>query len=390
MSLKLYRNMQKVSRIPAVMLILYLLAPLQPAEANPSGEIHIGVIIPLSGPTATYGIDCLAGINLAVERINESGGVKGKLLVPEVRDNQGDPLRTAQEVKSLVDEGVLAIIGAVTSNNTLAAATVAQNEGIPLLTPYATHAAVTEVGDYISRICFTDLQQASVMASYAYGALGLRKMAILSEHGSRYSASLAEYLADKFRQLGGEVVMARSFRSLSIEAPIFLKQFKSLAPDAIFIPVYYSEAAAIAKDAARLGVCNNLLGGDGWESRRFFDLVGDTLHSLQIHITSHFSIEDSRPVVHKFVDDFNRANNRMPTALSALAYDAGLVLADALARSPQINRSALKEAINSTNNFEGVTGTISMNEKRDPIKGTYILHLQDNGFHLRVAGMKSN
>jgi branched-chain amino acid transport system substrate-binding protein len=372
------------------MLILFLLAPLQSAEAKPSKGIHIGVIIPLSGPTATYGIDCLAGINLAVERINESGGVKGELLVLEVRDNQGDPLRTAQEVKSLVDEGALAIIGAVTSNNTIAAGTVAQSEGIPLLTPYATHAAVTEVGDYISRICFTDLQQASVMASYAYGALGMRRMAVLSEHGSRYSESLAEYIETEFRQLGGEIVMARSFRSLSTEVPKYLKQFKSLAPDAIFIPVYYAEAAVIAKEAARFEVCNNLLGGDGWESRMFFDLVGDTLSSLQIHITSHFSIEDSRPVVRRFVDDFNRTNNRMPTALSALAYDAGLVLAEALARSPQVNRSALKEAINSTDNFEGVTGSISLNEKRDPRKGTYILHVQDNGFHLRVAGMKSN
>jgi branched-chain amino acid transport system substrate-binding protein len=235
-----------------------------------------------------------------------------------------------------------------------------------------------------------DLQQAKAIASYAYNILGLRKIAILSERGSHYSESLAEYLSDRFQQLGGEICAKNSFKSTSKDVTKSLRQFKTLAPDAICLPIYYSEAAYISKEVARLKASNILLGGDGWESTTFFELVGDTLEDLQVYITSHFSSEDPRPVVQRFVEDFRKKNGRNPNAICALAYDAGLVLADALARTPQLNRTVLREAINSTNNLEGVTGIITLNEKRDPRKGVYILEAQEDGFHLRVAGMTTN
>lgn len=372
------------------LICLWIIIPVQAPAADRKSELKIGVVVPLSGPTATFGIDCLAGLNLAVDQINNQGGIKGRLLVLEVRDNQGDPLRSAQGVSSLAEEGALAIIGAVTSNNTLAAAAVAQNAGIPMITPYATYAPVTEIGDYISRICFTDLQQASAMASYAYNALGLRKIAILSEQGSHYSESLAEFLANRFEKLGGKIVAAKSFGSAAGTISKSLAQIKSSAPDAVFLPVYYSDAALISKEISRLAVSKTILGGDGWESATFFQLVGDSLQGQQIYITSHFSAEDPRPVVRNFVRDFKERNGRNPNALSALAYDTGLMLANALGRSPQLTRSALKEAINSTVDFEGVTGLITLNEKRDPMKGVYILQAGRDEFHLRVAGLRTD
>lgn len=390
--------MTPMSRLAKVLRFLCLLSwicPLvlcadQSAAKGRNENLTLGVVVPLSGSTATFGMDCLAGLNLAIEGVNQRGGIKGKLLILEVRDNQGDPLRSAQEVASLAETNALAVIGAVTSNNTLAAATVAQSEGISLLTPYATYAAVTEVGDYISRICFTDLQQAIAMAYYAYNALGLRKIAILSEKDSHYSKSLAEYLSDRFRQLGGQIISDESYRVPDSDVPRILRKYRELKPDAIFLPVYYSDAAFIAKEAIKLGSCKTLLGGDGWESAAFFELAGDTLQDLHIYITSHFSPEDSRTVVQDFVQRFQKKNGRKPNALSALAYDAGMIVADALVRTPQLTRSAIKDAINSTSGFEGVTGTINMNEKRDPKKGVYILEAQRDGFHLRVSGSVPN
>jgi len=388
-SQKSHQNRKRILGI-SLLVFLSLFGLVKPCWTVPNKTLKIGVVVPLSGSTATFGMDCLAGLNLAIEETNRQGGVKGYYLMLDVRDNQGDPYLSAQAVHSLAETEVIAIIGAVTSNNTLAAATVAQSQGIPLLTPYSSHEAVTEVGDYISRICFTDFHQARELASYAYSVLGLRKVAIIKQKGSRYSESLADYFQDNFIEMGGNIAIVNAFQSSEVDMSKSLTNIKREKPDAIFLPVYYSDAARIAKEIDRMNICKTLLGGDGWESAAFFSLVGDTLNDLNIYITSHFSAEDSRPAVQHFVKSFQNENGRKPNALVALAYDAGLLLVDAIARAPQINREVLKETLNSTNKFEGVTGTISMNEKRDPRKGVYILEAQNDGYHLRVDRMLSN
>lgn len=385
---KIYPRLRGLLLATGMVLSIGLVPSRIPARAETEAELKLGVVIPLSGPTATYGLDCLAGLNLVIDQINLKGGIKNHKLALEVRDNQGDPFCTAQEVKALAAGDALAIIGPVTSNNALAAATVAQSEGIPLLTPYATYAPVTEVGDYISRICFIDLQQAEAMASYAYSVLGLRQVAILCEYTSHYSQEMGNYFSDRFQHLGGRIVAHETFRSPQKDAPQLLLKIKALKPDAIFIPVYYTDAAGLAKEAAHLKASSTLLGGDGWESSSFFQLAGDTLTDQKIYITSHFSSEDSRATVRNFVALFRQKHGRDPNSLAALAYDAGLVIADALSRTPQLSRSALKEAINSTYQVDGVTGVITLNEKRDPRKEAYILEACDGSFHLRSRGLK--
>jgi len=379
------KNALPVAFLFCLILVCYLILS---CERKVEEEfIKIGIVLPLSGELSTYGEDCLNGVILKLDQINREGGIRGRRLTYISRDNQGDPLKTAQEVDFLSgDEGVLVIIGAATSANTLAGASVAQHKGIPLLTPLATSPLVTEVGDYISRICFIDPLQGSALANFAYSYLKLKKTSILTREGDEYSEGLTEYFIRNYQRLGGKVVAHFYYQEGDVDFVSKLKAIKQKNPQALFVPGYWNEAAAIFKQAKNLGLDLFFLGGDGWESPSFFQEVGNELEEKdKIYITSHFSVENVDPNTRKFVEEYSKKYGRNPTAASALGYDAMGVIADALKKTPQLSREALKEAINSTSNFPGVTGTITLNEKRNAVKPIVILKAYKGRFNYFIT-----
>ena len=172
--------------------------------------ISVGVVLPLSGHTANFGTEALRGINLAVETVNAAGGVRNRKLSLTVRDNAADPAQTSEAVSDLVaDAEVMAVVGPVTSTCAAAAAAVAQDAQTPLILPTATTPYVTEIGDYITRICFTDPFQSKVLARFSRQSLQVDRVAIIYEIGSSYSENLAEFYAMQFGDMGGEVVFQK-------------------------------------------------------------------------------------------------------------------------------------------------------------------------------------
>ncbi|MFQ6002248.1 MAG: ABC transporter substrate-binding protein [Candidatus Zixiibacteriota bacterium] len=337
--------------------------------------IKVGVILPLSGELSTYGEECLNGIILRLDEVNHEGGIRGKKLSYVTEDNQGDPLKTANSVDLLArDEQVLAIIGAATSENTLAGASVAQHKKIPLLTPMATSPVVTEVGDYISRICFIDPYQGSALANFAFSFLKLKRTAVLTREEDQYSEGLTEYFIKNYRKMGGEIVSHLYYKEGERDFVSRLREIKEEKPEALFVPGYWNEAASIFCQAKKLGLELFFLGGDGWESPNFFrDVEGELEDKDKIYITSHFSAENVDPQAKRFVENYKKRYGEEPTAPSALGYDAAGVVIGALRRTPQLSREAIKDAINVTSNFQGVTGTITLNEKRNAVKPIVIL-----------------
>lgn len=217
-------------------------------------SITVGIVLPLSGKFSTYGKDCLDGIILKMDQVNQAGGPKGRKLFYITKDDQGDPLKTAQEVDFLArKKEVLAIIGELTSANTLAGASVAQHAGVPLLTPMATNPLVTEVGDYISRICFVDPVQGSALANFAYSYLKLKRVSVLTKEKDAYSEGLTEYFIKNYTQLGGEVPVHLYYPEGEGDFVAKLRMIKENNSQALFVPGYWSEAAAIFKQAKKLG-----------------------------------------------------------------------------------------------------------------------------------------
>jgi branched-chain amino acid transport system substrate-binding protein len=349
-------------------------------QPTPPGRVRVGAFMSLTGDTGQYGLSALNGIRMAVEEANATGGVAGKLVDLVVRDTRSDDEETRRVVRNLADEErVHALLGEIVSSRSLVAGEAAQAAGVPMLTPSSTGAGVTARGDYVFRSCYTDPVQGAALAHFAVHTLGARRAAFLLDAGLPYSTELARFVREQFARRGGEVVLTAFYSSGAADFRSQLGEIRAARPDVIFVPGYYLEAGLLAQQAARLGIEAPLVGGDGWDSPRLYEIGGDAL--VGSYFSSHFSVDDPDPLVRRFVEDYRRFFNSAPDAFAATAYDAARVLLDACARAPSLERAAVRDALAATRDFPGVTGLVTFNAARDAVKSVVIVRIGDHGAH---------
>ena len=343
--------------------------------ATDTGDtIKVGVYGDLTGQTSSFGQSTKNGIELAVEEINNAGGINGKKIQLIVEDDQGRPEQAKTVVSKLINQDkVQAVLGEVASSNSLAAAPVAQEAKIPMITPSSTNPKVTEVGDYISRVCFIDPFQGSVMAKFASNTLKAKTAAILGDVNSDYSKGLTQFFEEEFTRLGGKVVAKEAYTQTDPDFKGQLTKIRNLNPDVIYVPGYYGQVGIIAKQARELDMNMPLLGGDGWDSPELWKLGGAALKNT--FISNHYSAENPAPEIQNFVKAYKAKFNVEPDSLAALAYDAAKVLADAIKRAGGTDSAKLKDAINATKGFAGVTGQITIDSGRNAVKPAVVLEL---------------
>jgi branched-chain amino acid transport system substrate-binding protein len=348
--------------------------------ADPGGNIKIGVYGDLSGQTSSFGQSTRNGSQMAADEINAAGGINGRQIQLVIEDDQGEPGKAATVVAKLINQDqVRALIGEVASSNSIAAAPNAQENKVPMISPSSTNPKVTQIGDYIFRVCFIDPFQGEVMAKFAANTLKAKKAAILFDSNSDYSKGLVQFFKAAFTKLGGQIVAEKAYAQRDRDFKGQLTDIRDLNPDVIYVPGYYQEVGVIAKQTKQLGIKAPLLGGDGWDSPQLWDLGGDSLNGN--YISNHYSVDDPSPVIQDFVKRFKaKYNGLAPDALAALAYDAMMVLADSIKRAGGTECAALRDAIAHTTNFKGITGTISLNAERNAVKPAVVLELQNKKF----------
>jgi len=332
--------------------------------SDTGGDIVIGMYGSLTGNDGSFGQSSKEGTQLAVDEINATpdGVMKGRKFQVLIEDDQSKPEEASSAVTKLIaQDKVVAVLGEVASTRTLAAAPLAQRYKVPLITPASTNVRVTEVGDYIFRICFIDSFQGEVLAKFAFNDLKARRVAILKEITSDYSVGLTESVLEHFTRLGGTVLPPVSYSAKDSDFKAVLTQIRSQKPDALFVPGYYAEAAIITRQARELGMKMPILGGDGW--------VGDALAGGRdalnnTFISNHYSGDNPSPLVQNFVSSYRKRFGRDPDAIAALAYDAVKVLADAMRRAGTTDGEKVRDALAKAD-VAGVTGQLKMNAKRN-------------------------
>ena len=336
--------------------------------------ILIGEVGSLTGSEATFGISTRNAIELALREVNAAGGVKGRKIEIRVYDNQSKPEEAAQAANRLINQDqVLLILGEVASSNSMAMAEKAQPAKVPMISNASTNPKVTEIGNYIFRVCFIDPFQGYVMAKFAHDNLKMNKVAVLRDLGSDYSQGLADVFERKFTEMGGKIVAGETYTKGSTDFRSQLTAIKRAAPDAIYIPGYYNDIGLIARQARELGITAKLMGGDGWDSEKLFELGGAAVEGS--YFSNHYSPDDPNPRIQKFIADYKAAYGSVPDALAALGYDAAMVAVDAIKRAPSLERAAVRDAIAATRNFPGVTGTITLDDKRNATKPAVVLEV---------------
>ena len=347
-------------------------------DASTSTEIVIGHYGSMTGSEATFGQSTDNGIKLAVDEINEAGGIRGKKIRLITYDDKGDAREAGTAVTRLTTkDGVVAVLGEVASGLSLAGAPVCQEAGVPMVSPSSTNPKVTTIGDMIFRVCFIDPFQGSVCAKFAREHEGLKagKAAILTDQASPYSVGLQEEFQKAFEQLGGKVVSKQTYQGGDQDFSAQLTAIRSSEPDVVFVPGYYTDVGNVALQARKLGMKTPLLGGDGWDSSKLGEIAGSAIDGC--FYSNHYSHEDPNPRVQEFIKKYSERHSQTPDGLAALGYDAARILFDAMKRTEALDGKTLAAELAKTKDFDGVTGKISIDADRNAVKPAVILEMKD-------------
>ncbi|MGG3469216.1 ABC transporter substrate-binding protein [Neobacillus pocheonensis] len=346
-------------------------------DAEKGGTIKIGANLELSGGVASYGQSVKEGVELAFEEINKKG-IDGKKLQLVAVDNKSDAAEaTNGAIKLVSQDKVAAIIGSATSTNTLAQVQIAQDNKVPLITPTATNATITnkdgKVNDFVFRTCFIDPFQGTVAATFALNTLKVKNAAVIIDSSSDYSKGLAASFKENFKKNGGNIVAEEAYVAKDTDFNAILTNIKAKNPEYIFLPGFYEEVGLIVKQARALGINVPIMGGDGWDSPKLVEIAGSA-PLKDTFITNHYSSGDSDKKVQEFVAAFKaKYNDKSPDAFAALGYDTAYFVADAIKRAGSGDPKKIQKALESTDGLQLVSGNLKLDKNHDPIKAAVIL-----------------
>ncbi|MFZ5572427.1 MAG: ABC transporter substrate-binding protein [Thermodesulfobacteriota bacterium] len=355
-------------------LLIWLVSGNRPCLAGdaPGGGnvIRIASIFARSGPAAQAHIPSALGVRWAVDELNSNGGIQGLPVTLLELDNQSTPIGSKIAADEAVAAGVSAVIGPAWSSHSMAAARVLQAGGIPMISNISTNPEVTRIGDCIFRVCCTDIFQGRILAEFASREIEVKRVAILRDLSSDYSIGLTRTFQTEFTRMGGLVPAVIDYRGRQQSFRELMDAIKMARPDAVFLPGY-DDSGPIVAEMARSRLSVVVIGGDGWDIKSFF-LKGGNRLAHGYYATHWNEAVDSVPSK----SFYNRYKERTPfLAPAALSYDAVYLLADAIRRAGSTSRPAIRESLAATCGFEGVTGTLCFNRKRDPVKSMVIMKI---------------
>ena len=343
-------------------------------------EYKIGAYLSLSGAETQFGVDTREGIELAIDEVNEAGGVKGKKLKVYYEDDKSSPQEATNKVTQLIDRNkVIAILGEVASARSKAGGIVSNKKGVPMITPSSTNPDVTKVGPFVFRVCFTDDVQGQKGAEFVVKTLGKKKVALLFASDDLYSSGLAENFKKGLKDSGGELAIEKSFLKSETNFTTYINEIMAAKPDVIYAPIYYNAMVPIARQAKAAGVKGEMfVGGDGWDADSLLTDAGDEMEGA--YFTNHYAPDVPWENSRKFVAAYKARFKRDPSSLAAQGYDSAKLLADAIKRAKGDKPDDVRAAIAETKGFQGATGTINIDAERNADKPIVVVQIKGKKF----------
>ncbi len=347
-------------------------------------EIVFGVVGPFTGSLSTYGDSVRRGVELAVKDLNENGGLLGKKIRCLMEDDQGDSGQVLSAYNKLIDD-VDFLFGEVTSGNSEILVAQANSDKVLTIAPCATADGITKGREYIFRTCFLDNSQGKAMAEFAKDGLNIKKVSIAYDEADDYSKGVAKAFKERATELGIEV----DFFDGGLKAKdndqraSIVQKLVDKNSDAIFAPIYYEDAAALAKELRSAEYKKPLLGADGYDGiLNQLEGAGDFTPANNVFFSNHYCATEDNIV--EFANKFNKAYGSNPTSFAALAYDSVMLVAKAIENANSIDTEKVKEALASIKFDGGLTGDISFDKEGDPIKTICICEYVDGSIRLKT------
>lgn len=385
--------MKRVSKVLTALVLGTVLAGL--AAGCGGGEkkadtIKVGANLEMTGGSASYGISSKNAIELAFKEINEKGGINGKQLELVVADNKSEAAEATNAMQKLVSQdNVVAVIGPNLSSSVIAASAINNSAKVLDIAPMATNPYVTvdqasgKTKDFNYRTCFIDPFQGTVMAKFATAELGVGNAAILIDNSSDYAKGLAQFFKENFVKEGGAVTAEESYLQKDTDFKATLTKIKATNPDFLYVPGYYQEVGLIVKQARELGMNMPIAGGDGWDSAKMPEIAGAAALN-NTYFSSLYSPDDSSDINKNFVAAYEKAYGQKPDVFAALSYDSALLVAEAIKNAGSTEPAKISEAMAKINEFSGVSGSVTFDDKHNPVKSAVILEYKDGAQSLKT------
>lgn len=387
--------MKKKNRILSAVLISALAATLLAGIAS-AGEnsIKVGGLFALTGWFDSYDVAGSKGFQLALDQINEAGGIDGHEVEYVYYDTTSDlATATALTTRLIEQDGVDVLVGMNDPNTDIACGTIAQEYGIPSLATVSTLPYTQErVGDTAFLVPYGDNVQAAAMSEYAYNELGVRTAYVITNNTDEFTLALSKYFQLHFESLGGVLLSEGEVGSeyddnTSTDFSSIINQILALdeLPDAIFLGCFTDEGPIILKQLREAGLDMVCLSGDGLDDLSVAQIAGEA--SNNTYYSTHANYAD--PSMDDFINAYREKYNEDPqNAFAALAYDAAYLLKYAVENyaNGDYSPAAIRDAIAQVTDFEGLTGTISYANGNIPTKTVFINEFKD-GESLNVTSV---
>jgi len=353
-----------------------------------SNELVLGAILGLSGENSSLGVETKEGIEIALDEINAAGGYKGRKIKVLYEDTRLDPNLASEKIQKLIDrDRVLCVLGDAASTPTLSAASYAEKAKVPLISPSATNVEVTRNKKYVFRICFTDDKQGSAAAKFAREELKVDKAAVIYVTGNKYSEGLQAIFTRDFEKAGGKVIAKETFQAEETNVLTFLTKIKDAGPQIIFAPVYPADVAKIGPTKLKVGMADiPLLGTDGWDGPA--TRAKGVIESIEgCYFTDLFAADGPNPRAKPFVDKYKGLHSKLPSSLVAGGYDVLKMVVDAIGRAKAETPEAIRDAIEATKGFQGVTGTFDIDAEHNAQKPVTVMKISGGDFkyHTQIS-----
>ncbi len=333
--------------------------PAEPAEAEEE-VIKIGVLMNLTGPWASIDGPAWNSVQLAVEDLNNAGGVLGKEVEAICIDTKADEAETVSAAVRLCEtEEVNVVIGYCDTHWVLTAAPIVREYGIPFITAGATHPRIPErSGAWLA--CFSDAAQASIVAEYAYKELDLHTVAVWIDNACDFSVACCAFFEDAFKHYGGEVVYEDYFETDWTDYSALVTRLKSREDevDFVYVGAIPGNIGIIVKQIREGGIAMPIHSEDGADTPLLAEVAGR--HAEGVVITSHMTLESKEPQVVEYIEGYRAMHGRNPeNAFAALGYDATMLVAEAIKKIGSADPKKISAGMTLIKDFQGVTGTFN-------------------------------
>ncbi len=382
--------MKKVAWSLMMVVIIGTLLAACAGGGGAANTIKVGVVAELTGDIPAVGASCKNAAEMAVQEVNDAGGldVGGKKYKVElfIEDNAGKADQSASSAQKLItQQNVVAIIGPNASRYAIPASEIAESSKVVLISPWSTNPKTTlnaqtdEPKKYVFRAAFIDPFQGRVVAKFALDNLKATKAAVLYDVASDYNKGIAEFFKQTYEENGGTVVAFETYTTNDKDFSAQLTKIKETNPEVIFLPNYYSEVPLQIQQAHRLGITVPFLGSDSWGSAELIKLCGADCEGY--FFSTHYAADAATPVATKFIEGYKTKYGSTPDDVAALTYDSFGLLWQALKSAGKVDRQAVRDALAKVPSYEGVTGNMQFKEgSGDPIKSAVILQIVGDKF----------